>query len=98
MNDDRMVAVEDGLEEIEAELVALRQTVTAITLDLLTPDSTTIERIHRLLIAFASVERRPGSERGERKATATEALADRLLRAARQASPSAPRPSEDSDG
>lgn len=97
LNDDWMVSVEDGLEEIKAELVALRHTVTAITLALFHADSTTIERIHHQLISFASVERRPGSERAERKATATEVLADRLLHEARQARPSARQSDESSD-
>lgn len=97
VKDDWMVAVEDGLEDIKAELVALRHTVTAITLALLEADGTTVERIHHQLIALASTEREPGSERAERKAGATEVLADRLLLAARQALPSNPPTTEGND-
>lgn len=98
MKDDRIVAIEDGVEDLKAELVALRHTVTAITLALFTADGTAVERIHNELIAFASTERERGSERAERKAGATEVLADRLLMAARQALPQTPLRSEDSDG
>jgi hypothetical protein len=98
LNDDWMVSVEDSLEEIKAELVALRHTVTAITLALFAADATTIERIHHQLIELAIVERRPGSERAERKAAATEVLADRLLMAARQAVSPSFRANDSGDG
>ena len=84
MDDERAARLEQGLEELQAEWVALEHVMTAAILELHHADASAIKRIHRLLMAFAIVERKRGGDTAERRAIAVEVLADRLLLAARR--------------
>lgn len=83
MTEQSLARLKQGMDELEGEWVALECAVVALTLEICATDKTAIERIHRVFMAYASVERRRGSGNAEGRASAIEVLADRLLLAAR---------------